>query len=188
MQPTRTVLCGTALLASFASLAGTTALADTLTFTATLNGASERPNPTLSTGTGFATVTLSGNILSVNENFTGLTAPASAGHIHCCAGADSTAPVEVGFPNFPHMTSGMYTQSFDLSMFTFGSPGFTETQLIDGLESGLAYVNIHDMNYPAGEIRGQLLPVASTPEPGTFLLLGTGMAGLLSFHRRFARR
>jgi len=49
--------------------------ADTITYTATLLGSDEVP-PTGSSGTGFATFTLNGDLLSINESFSGLTAPA----------------------------------------------------------------------------------------------------------------
>ena len=39
----------------------------------------------------------------------------------------------------------------------FGLATLTSQQLLD-LVSGLTYVNIHTTNYPAGEIRGQVIP------------------------------
>jgi hypothetical protein len=151
-----------------------------ITFTATMTGSQEVP-PNASTATGFATVVLNGDTLTVNESFSGLIGgPATAAHIHCCAVPGVSAPVVVPFSAFPPATSGTFSQTFDLATFSFGG-GLTEATFLTGLESGLAYVNIHNAAFPAGEIRGQLI---ATPEPATLLLLGTGVLGLVATARR----
>lgn len=169
-----------ALLLALSTAAFTYCAADTLTFTATLTGAQETP-PNASTASGFATVTLNGNLLTVNESFTGLSGVPTGAHIHCCAGPGVSAPIAVPFASFPGTTSGTFMSTFDLSTFAF-TGGFTEATFIAGLESGLAYVNIHDANFPGGEIRGQL--IGATPEPGSLALLATGALGTLGVFRR----
>ncbi len=160
--------------------------ADNASFTATLSGASQVP-ANGSTATGFGSYQLNGDLFTVSETFSGLTAPVTGAHIHCCSGTDANAPVVIPFTGFPTGTSGTFNQVFNLSTFAFGG-GINETQFIAGLESGLAYANIHDMNFPGGEIRGQLVPAAVTPEPSSFLLLGTGsLAALGLMRRRFLR-
>src|SRR4051794_28654499 len=85
--------------------------ADTITYTAVMNGAGENP-PNASTATGTAFYTLTGNILTIDISFTGLTGgPAAAAHIHCCAAAGTNAPVWVPFVGFPNSTSGTYSQT-----------------------------------------------------------------------------
>ena len=82
-------------------------------------------------------------------------------------------------------TSGSFTSAvFDLTQPTIYNPAFVtlqggltqaEAALIAGILNGTTYLNIHTVNFPGGEIRGQLEAV---PEPATLLLLGTTMAGL----------
>lgn len=170
-----------AALALFAG-AGTQCKANTVTYVATLSGANEVP-PRATTATGYATVTLNGNLLTVSESFSGLSATAAAAHIHCCAAPGANAPVVIPFGGFPAATSGTFTNTFDLSTLVFGG-GATQASFLAGLNAGLAYVNIHDSVFPGGEIRGQLV---ATPEPGSLMLLSTGLAGLTAMWRRRVR-
>jgi hypothetical protein len=80
-------------------------------------------------------VTLSGNSLTVHEVFTGLSAPATAAHIHCCAAPGTAAPVQVPCTGFRNTTAGIYDAAFDLSTITF-TPGVTEPALSRILRMG----------------------------------------------------
>jgi hypothetical protein len=156
------------------------AFADTISYTAQLSGPGENP-PNASPATGTASFLLTGDTLQIHVTFTGLTGgAASAAHIHCCAEPGTNAPVWVPFANFPNTTAGTYDATIDLATFAFGGGG-TEAALIAGMNNGTAYTNIHNAVFPGGEIRGQITP---TPEPGTFLLLGTGTVGLIVLLRR----
>jgi hypothetical protein len=168
-------------------------LSATTVYTTALNGANEVP-PTGSPGTGNATVTLNGDTLTVNLSFSGLTQPASAAHIHCCGPVGMNEVVAVPFTNFPAATSGTYLQSFDLTLLaTYNAPYVTanggtaasaEAALIAALNAGQTYTNIHNANFPGGEVRGQLEPV---PEPGAAGLLLLGLTPTLVFLRRRLR-
>jgi hypothetical protein len=161
-------------------LATRSAGATTILFTSTLLGVNENPpNGSPATGTISALLDDVADTLFVTETFSGLTAPATAAHIHCCAGPGVNAPVVLPFVGFPNATSGTYIHFFTLSTDLVGlTPAF----FISQLEAGNTYANIHNANFPGGEIRGQLPAV---PEPGSMLLCATGLlAAARSLRRR----
>ena len=168
--------------------------ADTVSYTAILLGSNEVP-PTGSPGVGVGIFTLTGNLLTIDENFTGLTAPASAAHIHCCGPLGVNEIVAVPFTPFPNSTFGSFNATVDLSLAATYTAAFitqeggtvadAEAGLIAALNSGNTYANIHDANFPAGEIRSQIAVV--TPEPGTLLMLGTGIIGFAQTIRKKIR-
>ena len=135
-----------------------------LTFEAHLSGLAET-SPNASPATGFGQIVLNPaqTQITVDENWSGLTAPATASHIHGPATTSQNAGVLFGFSGVPAATSGSIpTQVFNV----------TAAQVSD-LLNGLWYFNIHTSTYPGGEIRGQVYLV---PEPGTLALMGLGLA------------
>ncbi len=176
--------------------------ASPITFVATLTGASESP-PTGSPGTGHATVVLDpvANTLHVEVTFSGLEAGTTASHIHCCLPSSEVPGINVGvatttptFPGFPlGVTAGTYSHDFSLLDAATYNPAFVTLEggttlsarnaLVAGIEAGETYLNIHTSLFPGGEIRGFLVPEAST-----LLLLSSGLAGLAGMTWRRQRR
>src|SRR6266700_4695854 len=109
---------------------------------ATLNGANERPDPVTTTATGLGLLTLIGNQLTYNITYAGLSAPATAGHIHGPADTNTSASPLQPFPGVSG-TSGSVSGTLIL-------PQSQLSNVIDGL----TYINIHTTNNPNGEIRG----------------------------------
>ena len=135
-------------------------------FSATLNGASERPTPVATTGAGTATFRLSpdADTLSWVVSMTNTNNVIMA-HIHV-GGVDAAGPIALLLfsgtaINNPPMT-GFVTRA------AFTSPlGITFDALLDLMRSGGTYVNVHTDNgvappnqgpgdFPGGEIRGQI--------------------------------
>jgi hypothetical protein len=155
-------------------------------FTTTLLGSNENP-ANGSTALGYAIVNLASDDSSVSVQviFTGLTVAATASHIHCCVLPGTNGPVVVPFSGFPNATSGTYSNTFALPSSLTG--GITLQTFLTGLESGQAYVNIHDATFPGGEIRG-FLAAEAVPEPATIWLMGLGLtAGALGLKRKLSR-
>ncbi|TXL72893.1 CHRD domain-containing protein [Vineibacter terrae] len=116
--------------------------AEMMKMKATLAGTSEVP-PNTSKGQGQATFDYDSGTkkLTWNISYSGLTGPATAGHIHGPAAANANAGVAIPFAK-------------PASPIT-GSATLTEAQAAD-LVAGRMYVNIHTAAHPGGEIRGQI--------------------------------
>lgn len=169
------------------ALLATTGAANAATlFGGSLSG-SQQSTPNASTATGYGSVLLSDdmNSVTVNLSWNGLSAPAAAGHIHCCAAPGFNGPVALDLEPVAAI-SGSASGMFDLTQIGSYGGGFLAANggtaasarmaFLAGLTGGKAYFNVHNRNFPAGEIRGQ---IAAVPEPASWAMLiaGFGMVG-----------
>jgi hypothetical protein len=117
----------------------------TTMYTATLNGANEKPSSTTSpaTGTFMGSLNSTSRVLSYTVTYSGFpsSSTVTGGHLHRVTNSDGTGPVNIGFPS---LTSPI------VSTVTL-----RQTQ-VDSLNAGQMYANIHTNNYPNGAIRGDV--------------------------------
>jgi hypothetical protein len=114
-----------------------------INFKTTLSGASEVP-PVTTPGTGNATATFDTATKTLNwtVDYSGMSGPVTAAHIHGPAAAGANAGVLVPLTG-------------SLASPIKGSATLTDAQVSD-LEAGRTYINLHTAAHPGGEVRGQL--------------------------------
>jgi hypothetical protein len=128
-----------------------------MAFSANMSSVTSLPE-VRSAAIGLVKAELNGNVLVLTGSFTGLgsevdTMIAGGGHLHI-APAGSTGPVI--FPLNLRFEGNLTQAILAENRFTL-----SDEQVNALLARGL-YINIHTQRYPAGEIRGQLLPEAHT--------------------------
>ena len=176
------------LLASAALLA-TPLAANALVyqFNASINGAQEVP-VSVATGTGLATLFYNdmGTLLTTDDSYSfslsafGLSGVATGFHIHAAALAGFNAPVVV------NLNSSSFASLNVGGTLLVGGAGVAppNATFLSNLLASKAYVNLHTVTKPGGEIRGQLIQVTAVPEPSTYALLLAGIAALGFVARR----
>jgi hypothetical protein len=145
-------------------------------FSATLNGANERPTPVASAGFGSATfdVNVSGNVVGISYelNVSNVT-DAFVAHIHCGT-AEESGPLLVflaGSPSSPpgagYDLNGLWVKAkfTERAIIPGTSCGNTFGDLLTAMITGRTYVNVHTRANTGGEIRGQINLVAPLSVP-----------------------
>lgn len=181
----RTTSLATALTLALCGAPGI-ARADFTAIATLLSGNQVPPHNTPATGLATVSFNSSTDSLTYNITFSGLSAPATASHIHA-GGPTVNGPVVLPFTNQgpPSAVSGSFSGTLTAADLipNAGAGINTFADAINAIETGNAYVNIHDSVFPGGEIRGQLV-TAAVPEPGSLTLLtGIGASSLLMLRR-----
>jgi hypothetical protein len=137
----------------------------TVTFTTTMTGAQEVPaNNSTATGTFTGTLDTTTNVFTYSFTFTGLGSNVNNGHIHGPADPGVNAGTTINFNTLPGAvftgfgtaTSGSGSGTTTLNAANQITATINGDSLKKLLFAGKAYVNLHSVNIPGGEIRGQL--------------------------------
>lgn len=167
------------VLVSFLGAATAASDDDVNVFRARLRGLNEVPPvATQATGSFSATLSADGSTLSYTETYNNLNAQILFSHIHfglpreatgimvflCGPAAGAMGGPPAGTPNPPACpdttsgtVSGTVTAANVIGPNAQGiTPGADFAKVVQALREGAAYVNVHTMRSPSGEIRGQV--------------------------------
>lgn len=135
-------------------------------FTATLSGAEEVPVPVMTETTGEANFRVSKDLtridfdLDIEDGVRILAGP--GGHLHCAPFGQNgpvvaflAAGLPVGFDGDVEIEA-----SLDDGSIVNDACGATIAELVESMNLGLVYVNLHSARNPAGEVRGQVFAKA----------------------------
>ncbi len=126
--------------------------------------------PATGGGGGSFFLDLTSNLLSYNFNFSGITSSETVAHIHGPAAPGVNGPVVYMLP----------LGSTKIGSLTLTDPGsYPVAAQIADLVAGLWYVNVHSIQHPSGEIRGQIEPylVPCVLPTNTGACCASGIAG-----------
>ena len=133
-------------------------------FSASLSGAGEVP-PINTAGTADFQMTIQQGTITFELSWAGLSAPPEVAHLHF-APSKVNGGVMIflcgggGQPDCPATTEGTITGTITAANVTGPvaqgiNPGDLDSAL-EAVRDGLSYANIHNDNFPSGEIRGQI--------------------------------
>ena len=167
-------LSRSAIVVAVALASSSVAQAQT-SFTAFLNGAQEVQTPSVVTqafGNGTVLMNAARTQITINLTFSGLLGPITMAHIHNGAFGSNGAPIVDIFSLITPSGTGGSIMNAVLNI---------NMAQANVLLAGNGYFNIHTSAFPNGEIRGQINVV---PEPSTYLLMATGLVGVMMLVRR----
>lgn len=147
-------------MAGLALVTGMAINAQSQTYVATLAGKDAKP-PTSSTAIGTATVTAKEGVLTYKLDVGAVNEVTSA-----CLHVEGDKPAVVMLYNGPKtgkMTGTLASGTVKPEELN----GITSDELATALRTGKAYVSVHTVKYPGGEISGKLVPPAAGAKRGS---------------------
>jgi hypothetical protein len=133
------------------------------TFFAELDGPSERPTPVTTDATGEATFDVNGQTVDYAIDVSDIDEVIFA-HIHLGT-SEEAGPIVVFLFEEDPPGAGPFEDDEELVVDSFtaadigsvaGAPPISLDSLLVRMRNGTAYVNVHTVPFPAGEIRGQI--------------------------------
>jgi hypothetical protein len=118
--------------------------ADGIGFTSSIDGSQENPSvSTNGSGTGFAIIENNGTQISYRFTIAGLSSALTASHFHNASVGLNGSVVQALDFGTDSTTTGVWT-------------GFSDAILTQFLKTSI-YMNVHSVNFPSGEMRGQMI-------------------------------
>jgi len=178
------------LLLSLCLGAGLASQASAVSILVPLTGGQAEPEPTFTGafGTAVLDIDLATGEISVEAQVFGIDVAdlfdipgRGPFHLHI----ENAPPIQTGPIAISFGTSADWVQvqnGITLSAIGVNTGSFTPAEVLAALRAGTTYLNLHTLDSPSGEIRGDVPSVI--PEPGTALLMGLGLMGLVGGSRR----
>ncbi len=98
-------------------------------------------------------------------NFSGLSSPRTAYHIHAAPDAVSAGPIVFDLDDVDKFHPELKTPDGGYIWNITASGALSAAQIVTAIQQGFAYFNVHTVNFPAGEIRGNLGLVQGSQNP-----------------------
>lgn len=89
-------------------------------------------------------------------NYSGLSSPRTAYHIHIASDHSSSGQIVFDLDDMDKFHPELITEDGGYIWNITDSGIYTAAQIVSAIQQGLAYLNVHTVNYPSGEIRGFL--------------------------------